>query len=68
MITVEEVCTKCPPRETDELRSDSSHLLRDDCPLQVKTLQAEEHRDIKELREDQPRVVLRGRQGDGQWW
>ena len=33
---VEEACSRLPPREADELRSDSSCLLRKHCPQQTK--------------------------------
>ena len=57
MTAVEEVCTRLPPGEADELRSDSSHLLRDHSPSKFNTT-SEEPRAIKELREDQLGVVL----------
>ena len=59
MAAVEEACTKLPPWEVDELRSDCSHLLRNHQPPSKVNITQGEYRAIKELREDQSRVVLR---------
>ena len=63
MVAVEKACTKLPPREVDELRSDYSHLLRDHQPPSKINITTAEHRAIKELREDQSRVVLTADKG-----
>ena len=56
--SVEVACIKLPPGEADELRADTSHLLKNHCPLNKTNISREEHQDIKELRDDHTRVVL----------
>ena len=58
MAAFEEVCIRLPAREADEIRFDSCCMLRDHCPPSKYNITAEEHRTIKELREEQSRVVL----------
>ena len=50
-------------READELRSDCSHLLRDHHPPSKFNITPAEQRAIKELREDQSKVVLTADKG-----
>ena len=47
-----------PPMEADELRTDTSHLIMSHCPHIKSNISIEEYKAIKELREDQTRVVL----------
>ena len=55
---IKEACTKLPPGEAEELRAETSHLLRYSfCPTKP-NITMEEFKAIKELREDQSRVVL----------
>ena len=51
------------PREVDELRFDTSHLLTNHCTHTKPNLTMEEHRAIKQLREDQSRVILTADKG-----
>ena len=53
---VEEVCPKLLPREAEELRAESSCLLKKNCPQPNITL--EEQKVIREHKEDQSLVVL----------
>ena len=55
--TVLESCTTLLPREAEELRVDSSQLLRNNCPPPSQS-HTGEHRAIKELKEDHLQVVL----------
>ena len=55
---VEEACAKLHPSEVNELRSDCSHLLKNHHPPSKINITPAEHRAIKELMEDQARVVL----------
>ena len=63
MTAVEEACMKLSPGEVDELGFDCSHLLRDHHPPSKVTIMPVENRAIKELREDQSRVVLTTEKG-----
>ena len=54
----EEACSELPPMKVDELRADTSHLLRIQCPHNKTNISKEEYKAIKELREDQTREVL----------
>ena len=58
MAAVEEVCTKFPPREVDELWSDFSHMVRDHHSSSKINITPAENRAIKELQEDQSGMVL----------
>ena len=58
MAAIEEDCSKLPPMEADELRADTSHLLKNHCPQNKINISKEEYKAIKKLREDQTRVVL----------
>ena len=63
MAVVEEACTKLPQREADELRSHCSCLLGDHHPPSKFNITPSEQRAIKELREDQSKVVLTAEKG-----
>ena len=63
MAVVEEVCTKLPQGEADELSSDCSCLLRDHHPPSQFNVTPAEQRAIKKLREDQSKVVLTADKG-----
>ena len=60
---MEEACTRCLPKETEELRADSSQLLRNNCPPPKPNLTLEECRAIKEPKEDHSWVVLTADKG-----
>ena len=60
---VEEACTKLPQWETDEFRSGCSCLLRDHQPPPKFNITPAEQRVIKELRENQAKVVLTADRG-----
>ena len=57
-MAIEETCTKLTPGEAEELGIETSHLLKHKCPLSTPDITKEEFRAIKELREDQSRIVL----------
>ena len=59
---VEEACTRLLPREAEELRAESSQLLRNNCPPKP-NLTLEECRAIKELKDDHSQVVLTVEEG-----
>ena len=60
---VEEACTRLPPREAEELRAESSQLLKKNCLPPKPNLTLEELRAIKELKEDHSLVVLTADKG-----
>ena len=57
MAAIEEACSRLLLMGEDELRADTSHLLKNHCPHNKSNI-SKEHRAIKELREDQTRAVL----------
>ena len=63
MAAVKEACSKLPSMEADELRADTSCLLKNHCPCNKFNISKDEHRDIEELREDQSRVILAADKG-----
>ena len=54
---VEEACTRLLPKDSEELRAESSQLLRNNC-LPKPNLTLQERNAIKELKEDHSWVVL----------
>ena len=58
MASIEEGLHQTPPREAHDLRADISHLLKNHCPCNKTSISKEEKQAIKELREDNTRVVL----------
>ena len=63
MAVVEEACSRLPPLEADELRADTSHLLKNHCPHNKSNISKVEYKAIKELMKDQTRVVLTADKG-----
>ena len=51
------------PRKAEELRTESSHLLKKNCPLPKPKITLEEQKEIRELKEDQSQVVLTADKG-----
>ena len=62
MATVKEAWSRLPPREADEFRSDTSCIPRNHCPKKS-NITKDEHWAIKEVREDQARMVLTADKG-----
>ena len=58
MAVVEEVCSRLPSKEADELKAEISETLRKNCPLPKPNIIFEEFKTIKELREDRSRDIL----------
>ena len=54
---VEEVCIKLPPNAEEELRNETSHLIKWHCSSNP-NITEEEVRALKESRHDHPRVIL----------
>ena len=63
IMTIEETCTKLTPGEGEELRVETSHLLKHKCPPSTSNITNEEFKAIKEFREDQSRIVLTADKG-----
>ena len=63
MAAVQKACSRCSLMEIDELRADTSHLLKNHCPNNKSNISKEEYKVIKELREDKTRVVLTADKG-----
>ena len=64
IMAIEETCTKLNPGEVEELRAETSRLLKQEQPPNIANITKEEHRAIKELRKDQSRIVLTADKGD----
>ena len=57
MAAVKEACSRLPAMEADELRADTSCLLKNNCPYNKSNI-SKEYKAIKDLREDHTRVIL----------
>ena len=60
---IQKACSRLPTIEADELRPDTSHLLKNHCPHNESNISKEEFKATKELREDHTRVVLTADKG-----
>ena len=63
MAAVKGPCSRLPSMEADELKADTSHLLKHLCPHSKSNIYKGEYKAIRELREDQRRVVLTAHKG-----
>ena len=62
-MAIEETCTKLNPGEAEKLRVETSRLLKQKHPHNAPNITKEEYRAIKQLREDQSRIVLTADKG-----